>query len=876
MVALPTGTVTFLYSDIEGSTRRWEEQPAAMRAAVERHFALLRDAIGAHGGHVFRTQGDGLCAAFATAPDALAAALAAQLALHREPWPGGEALRVRMALHTGAAEPQDGDFVGACLNRLGRLLGTGHGGQTLLSRTTYDLVREALPPGAGLRDLGEHRLRDLAAPEQVFQLLHAGLPDAFPPLASLDALPNNLPLQVTSFVGRESELAEVRDLLARSRLLTLTGTGGCGKTRLALQVAAELLDDYPDGVWFVDLAPLADPALVAQAVAGAMGLRETVGRSIAETVVEHARSRRLLVVLDNCEHLVDASARLADALIRGGAGVRILATSREALGIAGEVGWRVPSLPVPGPADPAALPELARCGAVRLFVERAADALPAFALDEGNAAAVAQVCRRLDGIPLALELAAARVRALSVRQIAARLDQRFRLLTGGSRTALPRQQTLAALVGWSYDLLSEPERTLFDRLAVFAGGFTLEAAEDVCGGPDVDVLDLLPRLVEKSLVVAEPVDDGTDRYHLLETLRQYALEKLAARGEADPIRARHAAHYLALAERGASELIGQRFAFWYAWLGAELNNVRAALRWTIDAGEIGHALRVSGAMVDWLYLRSQPAESRRWLTELLAHPRAAAPTPQRGRALVSAARLAHDQLELAPADALLDEAIAILRAAGDLPGVGLALNCKAQVAITGADYPAARTLAAETATIGRAIGDQEIVADASTFAGQADCNLGDFAAAQAKLDEASRYYTSIGWHHQMHILDWQGHVATGRGDFAAARAWYAQSMRQRLTIDRKIGVAYTLSGFAGLAAAQGDQVRAVRLSAAAARLCELSGVPAHRTQEGCIRDRLPEVRAAMGDAAYEAAWSEGRAMTLEEAIADALGDHATG
>jgi non-specific serine/threonine protein kinase len=704
---------------------------------------------------------------------------------------------------------------------------------------------------------------------------------------------HNLPAQLTSFIGRERELIEVESYLqggsTATRLLTLTGTGGCGKTRLALEVGRALLAAYPDGVWLSELAPLADPVLIAPTVAAALGIHEEAGRPVLATLLDALRSRQTLLLLDNCEHLLEACAKLADAILRGCPEVKILATSREALGIAGEVSWRVPSLAVPDGQAPAPVEDLLHNEAIRLFVERAKAVLPSFTLTSQNASAVSQICQRLDGIPLALELAAARLKGLSVEQLAARLDQRFRLLTGGSRAALPRHQTLAATVGWSYDLLSEPERTLFQRLAVFVGGFTLEAAEAVCAEgsgeatpglpltpgtqhltPTLDVLDMLLRLVEKSLVIAEPVDDGTDRYHLLETLRQYALEKLLASGRAEASRERHAAHYLALAERGTSEFSGLKFAFWHAWLRTELNNVRVALRWTMDVGEMERALQLAGAMVEWLYLQSQPAESRRWLTELLVHHRAQSPTPGRGRALVSAAKLARNEMEIAKADALLDEALAILRAANDLPGIGLALAIKAEVAIARADYPAARAAVVEAASIGRAIGNQEIVVAALYWAGQVDCYVGDYAAAQASLEEASRLSTSSGIHYQASTLDWLGHVATGRGDFTMARFRYAEAMRQRLAIDRKLGVAFTLSGFAGLAAAEGDHARAVRLSAAAARLCELSGVPSHRTQEGYIRNRLPEIRATLGTAAYESAWSEGRAMTLEQAVAYAL------
>src|SRR5262245_27401277 len=533
-----------------------------MRAALARHDALLRRAMRGHGGHVVKPTGDGLHAAFARAPDALGAALAAQRALAAEPWGLPTPLRARLGLHTGAAEERDGDYFGPAVNRAARVMQAGHGGQVLLSAVTAGLVRGELPAGAGLRDLGEHRLKDLLEPEGLVQLLAPGLPEHFPAPRTLGTHPNNLPLQLTSFVGRARALAAVHDLLGRARLLTLTGAGGCGKTRLALQAAAEAVDAHPDGVWFVDLAPLADAALLPAAVLAALGLQETPGRPAMAALVEHLRLRGLLLVVDNCEHLVDACARLVDALLRACPRLAVLATSREMLSVPGEAAWRVPSLALPDAWAPTpAADDLARYEAIALFVERARLVQSDFVLAAANADAVRQVCGRLDGIPLALELAAARVRVLPVEQIAARLDDRFRLLTGGSRTALRRQQTLKALVDWSYDLLSGAERAVLRRLAVFSGGWALGAGEAVCAddpgaGPsdavaDVDraeVLDVLTALVDKSLVQAEP-RAGEERYRLLETIRQYAEDKLLDAGEAAAVRARHRDWCLALAER---------------------------------------------------------------------------------------------------------------------------------------------------------------------------------------------------------------------------------------------------------------------------------------------------------------------------------------
>jgi class 3 adenylate cyclase len=491
--ALPTGTVTFLFTDIEGSTRLWEQHPEAMEAALIRHDELAARIIQQHEGSLVkhRGEGDSLFAVFARAADAVAAALTLQQVLRAEPWPATEGhpegmpLQVRVALHTGDAAFRDGDYFGAAVNRCARLRAVAHGGQILLSSATQELVRDALPEEIRFQDLGEHRLRDLARPERVFQLLHPDLPADFPPLSSLNTLPNNLPQQVTSFIGREKEMAEVRRLLSTTRLLTLTGSGGTGKTRVSLQVAADLLEGDGDGVWLVELAPLADPSLVSQAVATALGVREEPGKPLSQTLVEFLKPKRLLLLLDNCEHLLSACAELAGLILRSCPGVQILATSREGLNIPGETTYRLPSLSLPDPRQlPSTVESVSQYEAVRLFIDRATAAVPAFAVTNQNAPAVAQLCVRLDGIPLAIELAAARVKAMSVEQINGRIADMFRLLTGGSRTALPRQQTLRAAIDWSYDLLSEKEKILLRRLSVFAGGWALEAAEQVCADPE--------------------------------------------------------------------------------------------------------------------------------------------------------------------------------------------------------------------------------------------------------------------------------------------------------------------------------------------------------------------------------------------------------
>ncbi|HKV44222.1 MAG TPA: AAA family ATPase, partial [bacterium] len=526
----PIGTVTFVFTDIEGSTallQRLGDTPYA--DALAEHRRILCTVFTDRGGQRVDTAGDAMLVVFPRARDAVGAAVAGQRALRAHRWPEDARLQVRMGMHTGEPVAVADEYIGLDLHRAARICRAGHGGQILLSRATASLIDERLPDGVSLRDLGTHRLKDLRSPERLFQVVHPDLPAEFPPVASVDTHAHNLPHPVSSFVGRDREIAEVTRLISTSRLVTLTGAGGCGKTRLALRVAAAVLEAYPDGVWLVELAALADPALVLQSVASAVGVREVSGHPLPAAVVEHLRAKKLLLLVDNCEHLVEACAQAARTLLNACPELRVLATSQEVLGIPGEVAWRVPSLSLPDVCGDSDIRALAECEAVRLFVERAAAVQPSFVLTARSAAAVADVCRALDGIPLAIELAAARVAALPVEEIAARLNDRFALLTQGERAALPRHRTLRAAMDWSYHLLPEAERALLRRLAVFAGGWTLEAAEAVCatdGAVGFYVLDLLTQLVLKSLVLID--QQAPARYRFLETVRQYGLVQLAA------------------------------------------------------------------------------------------------------------------------------------------------------------------------------------------------------------------------------------------------------------------------------------------------------------------------------------------------------------
>jgi predicted ATPase/class 3 adenylate cyclase len=595
---LPSGTVTFLFSDIEGSTQRWERDRAAMQDAVRRHDALVRTAIDANGGYVFKTIGDAFCAVFARPEDAIHAALGAQRAISKEDFSAAGGVSIRMALHTGTSEERDGDYFGPTVNRVSRLLAIGHGGQVLVSGVTTDLVQGTLPMQATLQDLGAHRLKDLTLPEQVYQLLAPGLRREFPALRSLEALPNNLPLQLTSFVGRDNEVAEIEGLLLKHRVVTLVGSGGVGKTRASLQVGANILDGSGDGVWFVELAPLADAVLVPNAVATALGIELPARSEPLAALTAALKTKHLVLIFDNCEHLIAAAARVADAIVRACPKIAILASSRQGLGIAGEATYRMPSLLVPDAQSVARLSaaDAKRYGSIALFVERAQAADPHFVLSDENAPAVADICRRLDGIAFAIELAAARVRVLSPQQLQRRLDERFRILTGGSRTALPRQQTLRALVDWSYDLLDERERALFRRVGIFVDGFSIEAAAGVCADAtfdELDVFDVLASLVDKSLVVAE-LSGAATRYRLLESTRAYALEKLAESSERERLAERHLVYFGELLARANDAYEGVSTIEPFAAVRPDSENIRAAIAYSLEGENL--RLGVSAAL----------------------------------------------------------------------------------------------------------------------------------------------------------------------------------------------------------------------------------------------------------------------------------------
>lgn len=965
MTNLPTGTVTFLFTDIEGSTLLWQQHPGAMPTALARHHDILRRAFEPHQGYIFQIVGDAFCVAFPTALDGLQAALAAQRALRDEAWAETGSLRVRMALHTGVADVCAGDYTsgeyasGLTLSRAARLLSAGHGGQILLSQTTRDLVERDVPAGASLVDLGEHRLKDLQRPERLYQLVSADLPSDFPPLKSLDTLPNNLPIQLTSFVGRESNLAEVKRLLSTTRLLTLTGTGGTGKTRLSLAAAADLLDDFADGVWLVELAPVADPNLIPRAVADAVGVRESVGLPLMTALSDYVRAKQMLLILDNCEHLIDASARLAEKLLHISPQLKILASSREALGVSGEVAYSVPSLSLPKSADGGEWrvdseqhsPTIVmQSEAVQLFVERARAVQPHFALTEQNAEAIARICQRLDGIPLALELAAARVGVFPVDQIASRLNDRFRLLTGGSRTAMPRQQTLRAAIDWSYGLLCDEERALLRGLSVFAGGWSLEAAESVVGGqwavdskqssvnseqhllptansplPTIDVLEMLPRLVNKSLVISDD-QGGQARYRMLETVRQYAREELVKAGEAPPLHDRHLEYFSRLAETARNQLYHQEGIFWLNRLETEHDNLLRALEWALESHP-DRALELAGNLWEFWARRGYTTEGRRWLEQALGRVEAL-PTEQgdavfrreslRARALVGLGRLILVQGEdLALALKRLDQGIALARALGDEGLTAQGLTLRGLGAIFVGDWDTADASTREAVDISQRIEDRVLLGLALGIRSQFLLRAGrdqqeamalhrastviaeelgmmkessgllygtaflaltrkDYAEARTLFNQAISFFHDTGNKQFENMArSGLGDVVRLEGNYRDAISHYWEALAVWQKMGRRGAVARLLECFGFIASAQGRNANppelarletAIRLLGAANTLRQIgdSKMVPEETAEYAVE--LDALKGAVDEEIFRAAWAEGHKMTMEQAI----------
>lgn len=868
-----TGIITFLFTDIEGSTQLWERYPQVMKVALARHDALLREICHTHSGQIFKTMGDAFFMAFALPDQAVKTAIDAQRALQAESW-GETIIRVRMTLHCGEVEPRDGDYFGQPLNRAARLLSAGHGGQVLISAALKNALRDQLPEQTSLRDMGERRLKDLLLPEHIYQLIIPGLPTDFAPLKTLDILRTNLPGQITSFIGRETEIAEVRKLLSSNRLVTLTGVGGTGKTRLSLQIASTLLDDYPEGVWFIELAPLAHPELVAQTIATTLQLHESSERTAEQTVREFLAARQVLLLLDNCEHLIQICADLTSGWLQHCPGLKILATSREPLGIAGEIIRRVPSFSIPQDLNAMSYAALAQVESVRFFVERAQSVQPNFSLTPANVSDVAKICTRLDGIPLALELAAARVRGMGVDQIATRLDSRFRLLTGGSRSSLPRQQTLSALIDWSYNLLSPSEQLLFQRLSIFSGLFSLDAVEAVCSGnglDEYDVLDLLQRLIDKSLVLVD-VRHNQTYYRLLETIRQYGRDKLLSADKVEDLANRHVLFFRTLAGQAAPALRGPEQVVWFQRLSVMAENFRTALEWSLETDQTEHALYLAGNLGWYWFVRTVNNEGRQWLQRAIQMPNSSAYP----RFLVEALfqLVYHTWMQSGGEQALpiAEEAVKVARSSGDPWCLGLALSVRSFIFIDLKNLDAALPDQEIAESLLQKNGDQWNYAHALLNRTRLAELSGDPESTLSLHRQAHELFRQIGDHFSYGLaLRLYGEQLTAQGDVAGGEKALKQSLGMANDLQSKAETSGNLFGLMYPAIARSDHIRAVTLGYAAKALQQSIGIwkPAG---DPWLASVLNPCRAALGKELFETVCQKALEMSLDQVVVFALSD----
>lgn len=873
----PAGVVTFLFTDIEGSTRNWEQHPDQMRIALGRHNALLRTAIADNTGVVFETAGDSFVAVFERPLDAVRAAVDAQGTLFAAEWPVpiGQ-LKVRMALHTGPAEQQsDGYYAQHTLSRLSRILATCHGGQILLSAMTESLVRDALPDTIEVIALGEHRLRDLIAPQQVFQLNAPGLPNSFPPLRSLDIRPNNLPVQLTALIGREKEVDAVVTLLSRpeardTHILTLTGPGGTGKTRVGLQAAAELIDRFDHGVSFVNLAPVTDAELVAPAMALALGVKEVAGEPVIDTLKTSLRDKRMLLLVDNFEQVTAAAPQVGE-LASAAPGVKVLVTSRVPLRITGENEYPVPPLALP---DPARLPppaELTRYEAVQLFLERATAIKPGFRMTAENAPAIAEICVRLDGLPLAIELAAARIRLLTPQAMLARLENRLKLLTSGARDASDRQRTLRGAINWSYELLTPPEQQLFRRLAVFTGSRSLDAIEAVCAdGLAIDVLDGVETLVENNLVNHHESANGEPRFTMLETIYEFAREMLTGSGELDELRRRHAEYYAEFArharlEPGGRPGDGER-------LELEHDNFRGALEWAVaDAERAVLATGLAQSLRLFWYVRGHWAEGADWLAKALAVGEGQ-DIPSRAELLYGAGVLAGERGDHVAARPLLERSLQAYRDQGDERRVAVALVKLGDTIYATGDYDTARGLIEEALEQSRRLGDQWHVGRVLLNLGEVYRAQGDHTAARRLIEEAIAEGVADQPGSTADIIAHTnlGFVVHRQGDLQRAMTLFREALLMAEALGYQQSIALALVGLAGVAASFGVADRAARLLGAADRMLDEIGAKLWPADRLAYDHNVAAARAELTDAEFQRQHELGGAMTTQEAADYAL------
>jgi predicted ATPase/class 3 adenylate cyclase/DNA-binding XRE family transcriptional regulator len=892
---LPSGTVTFLFTDIEGSTRLLQQLGPRYADVLGAQQHILRTAFAAHGGHEVDTQGDSFFAAFPTARDAIACAVEAQWALGAELWPEGVQVWVRMGLHSGAPQLVGKRYVGLDVHRAARIAAAGHGGQILVSAATAELVRHDVPHDAGLRDLGAHHLKDLQQAEHIYQLVLPDLPAGFPPLKVLDAHPHNLPVQTTTLLGRELEVTMLCVLLRRAdvRLVTLTGSGGVGKTRLSLQVAAEVLDAFPDGVWNVRLSRLSDPALVVPTIAAALELKESGAVPLVEVLQNHLRDKQLLLVLDNFEQVVAAAPRVGE-LLEHCAGLKLLVTSRVTLHLHGEHEYTLKPLALPDPAHLPPLDRFSQYAAVALFVERAQAARADFQVTNVNASAVAAICARLDGLPLAIELAAARVKLLPPPALLARLERALPVLTGGARNVDERQQTMRNTLAWSYDLLSPKEQRLFRRLAVFVGGCTLEVAEAVCTAPDctspleIDLLDGLSALVDHCLVQQRAEEERAEpRFSLLYIVREYALEQLEASGEVEALRRAHAAYMVALAERAEPHLYGPQARLWLDRLEREHDNMRAALDWARHTGETMLSLRLAGTLKEYWYRLGYIGEGLTWLLAALdEHAAARASLVSASdavaatidvKALSAAGLLTLWHTDYLAACALFGSCAALAQATGNLAIAADALHHLSLATFLEGDQTRALEIMEEAIVLARQQADPDVLSLALCNLGYLCYHLGDLERSAASLSEGLALARQVGDAHCATINLMQlGQVARRQGDPSRARAVLGEALHLAREVGDPRLFAETIEYVADLAAEAGQGERAARLLGAATKVREPIGFPQVPVDWAETETLVAPVRAALGEKAWAAAFEAGTTLSLDEAIAEALGEDVTG
>ncbi|MEJ2264498.1 MAG: adenylate/guanylate cyclase domain-containing protein [Anaerolineales bacterium] len=919
MSGLPTGTVTFLFTDIEGSTKLWELYPQEMKPMLAKHDSILKEATESNNGHIIKTTGDGIHAVFTTAFDSIKAALDAQRQFQTSQFIGNSqvSIRVRMGIHTGEAELRDGDYYGGAPNRAARIMSIGHGGQILLSETTRKVAQDHLPEDVSVLDLGQHHLKGLNKAENIFQISMAGLQQEFPALKSLTHATNNLPTQLTSFIGRERELAEAKSRLEGARLLTLIGPGGTGKTRLSIQLGSQLLSSYKDGVWLIEFAPISDPSLVMQTIASPLDIREQPGVPLKVLVHDYLREKHLLLILDNCEHLVEASARVADEFLHLAPEVKIIASSREALGINGETVYRVPSLSLPEQTEVTKDAAMA-FESVQLFVERASAANRKFQLTDENASAVAQICSRLDGIPLAIELAASRITVFSPEQIARRLDDRFKLLTGGSRTALPRQQTLRALIDWSYDLLEEPERALLRRLSVFAGGWTFEAAETICN--NVDVFEYLPHLINKSLVVM--IGEGDEpRYYLLETIRQYARDKLLEAGEGEGIRDRHLAYYLQMTETAMPEMLTREKELgWIKRLETEYDNIRTAIEWGLSNDPIA-VMRMVYSLTYLFVVTSYASEGHRWAAASLERVNQLSNAGQsltiqqntyRARLLASMSimsfsmgdnptskleaeeatkelRTVDDKSTLAQAlgflagadlltgnfegaIAAIEEALRLVEELGDKYIKGLILSAASRVeAFAKGDFSKAIDIHEEACDLLREHGTRWSYGITMYGFGHLAMSQKEFTLAREKFNIALQTMQELGSHRNVSMIKSDmAHVLRYEGKYPQAMSSYGETIREWQKMGHRSAVAHQLECMAFIAKYVEQPEKALRLLGAAQALRQRIEIDMTALERAEYDKEVADLKAHINENEFTSLWADGRSMTMEQAIQLAL------